>query len=60
MKTLAAIALTMKTTEQKIHTIMHSDSESSHESLSDDEVSLSTQTHTASALDTITKHAIQS
>ena len=44
-----------ETTEQKIHTFMHSDSESSHESLSDDEVSLSTQTHTASALDTIPK-----
>ena len=55
MKTLAD-----KTTEQKIHTIMHSDSESSNESLSDDEVSLSTQTHTALALDSITKHAIQS
>ena len=38
---------------------MHSDSESSHESLSDDEVSLSTQTHTALALEQFTKHAIQ-
>ena len=45
-----------ESTEQKIHTIMHSYSESSHESLSDDEVSLSTQTHTALALDTITIH----
>ena len=49
-----------ETTEQKIHTFMCSDSESSHESLSDDEVSLPTQTHTALALEQFTKHAIQS